>query len=60
MYIKAGRELPDEDFYEEYTQLENGVGMIRLLDTEFRSALKLSDEPDYTDFSIATGTSAAP
>ena len=60
MYIKAGRELPYEDFYEEYTQLENGVGMIRLLDTEFRSALKLSDEPDYTDFSIATGTSAAP
>ena len=60
MYIKAGRDLPDEDFYEEYTQLENGVGMIRLLDTEFRSALKLSDEPDYTDFSIATGTSAAP
>ena len=60
MYIKAGRELPDEDFYEEYTQLENGVGMIRLLDTEFRSALKLSDEPDYTDFSFATGTSAAP
>ena len=44
MYIKAGRELPDEDFYEEYTQLENGVGMIRLLETEFRSALKLSDE----------------
>ena len=60
MYIKAGRELPDEDFYEEYTQLENGVGMIRLLETEFRSALKLSDEPDYTDFSIATGTSVAP
>ena len=59
MYIKAGRELPDEDFYEEYTQLENGVGMIRLLETEFRSALKLSDEPDYTDFSIATGTSVA-
>lgn len=60
MYIKAGRELPDEDFYEEYTQLENGVGMIRLLETEFRSALKLSDEPEYTDFSIATGTSVAP
>ena len=60
MYIKAGRELPDEDFYEEYTQLENGVGMIRLLETEFRSALKLSDEPDYTGFSISTGTSVAP
>ena len=60
LYIKAGRELPEDAFYEEYTQLENGVGMLRLLETEFRSALKLSDEPDYTDFSIATGVSAAP
>ena len=60
LYIKAGREIPPDDFYEQYTQLENGVGMIRLLETEFRAALKLSDEPDYTGFSIATGTSAAP
>jgi len=60
LYIKAGREMPDDEFYEEHTQLENGVGMIRLLETEFRSALMLSDEPDYVPFSIATGESAAP
>ena len=60
MYICAGRELPEDDFYEEHTQLENGVGMIRLLEREFASALSLSDTPDGVPFSIATGTSAAP
>ncbi len=60
LYLKAGRELPPDEFYEEYTQLENGVGMLRLLETEFRSALRLSEEPDGVPFSIAAGTSAAP
>ena len=60
MYLHAGRELPPDEFYEEHTQLENGVGMLRLMETEFRSALKLSDEPDGVPFSIATGTAAAP
>lgn len=60
LYIKARRELPPDEFYEEHTQLENGVGMIRLLETEFRSALMLSDAPDGVPFSIATGVSAAP
>ncbi|HAJ65230.1 MAG: DUF512 domain-containing protein [Oscillospiraceae bacterium] len=60
MYLKAGIELPEDEFYEEHTQLENGVGMIRLLETEFRSALKLSDGVDGVPFSIACGTSVAP
>ena len=60
MYIKAGREIPPDEFYEEYTQLENGVGMLRLMETEFSSALKLGGEPDGRPFSIATGVSAAP
>ncbi len=60
MYLKAGGELPEDEFYEEYTQLDNGVGMLRLLITEYTSALRLSDEPDGVPFSIATGVSAAP
>lgn len=60
MYICARRELPEDDFYEEHTQLENGVGMIRLLEREFKSALSLGDEPDGVPFSIACGVSAAP
>ena len=60
MYICANRELPDDEFYEEHTQLENGVGMIRLLEAEFKSALSLSDKPDGVPFSIACGVSVAP
>lgn len=60
MYICANRELPDDEFYEEHTQLENGVGMIRLLEAEFNSALSLSDKPDGVPFSIACGVSVAP
>ncbi len=60
MYICANRELPEDEFYEEHTQLENGVGMIRLLETEFKSALSMSERPDGVPFSIACGTSVAP
>ena len=60
MYIRAGLELPDDEFYEEHTQLSNGVGMIRLLEAEFKSALSLSEKPDGVPFSIACGVSAAP
>ena len=60
MYIKAGMELPPDEFYEEHTQLENGVGMIRLMETEFKSALSLSDGYDGKPFAIATGVAVAP
>lgn len=60
LYLKAGRVLPPDEFYESYTQLENGVGMLRLLETEFQSALRLAEAPDGVPFSIATGVSAAP
>ena len=38
-YLIAGYDLPTEERYDGYTQLENGVGMIRLLMDEFREAL---------------------
>ena len=60
LYLKAGRELPPDEFYEEYTQLENGIGMLRLLETEFRSALRLSEDPGEQRCSIACGVAAAP
>ena len=60
-YLLAGRDLPGDEYYEDYRQLENGVGMLRLLETEFRAAL-FGVEPDWTatPFTIATGVSAAP
>ena len=39
-YILAGEELPEEERYDGYLQLENGVGMIRLLLEEFHDALE--------------------
>ena len=38
-YIMAGRELPPEEAYDGYGQLENGIGMMRLLIEEFTRAL---------------------
>lgn len=38
-YILAGRPMPEEERYDGYPQLENGVGMLRLLDTEVTEAL---------------------
>lgn len=58
-YLKAGRELPEADEYEGFSQLENGVGLIASMREEFSSALKC----DYTfegerRVSIATGVAA--
>ena len=38
-YILAGQEVPEEERYDGYLQLENGVGMLRLLMNEFEEAL---------------------
>ena len=62
-YLKAELPLPEESYYEGYPQIENGVGMITSLVTEFK------DEIDYLDeylenykfprhISIATGVAA--
>lgn len=61
-YIMAQRPLPDDAYYEDYAQLDNGVGMLRLLKTEFDAALRLIEpnEGDNVPFSIATGTAAGP
>ncbi len=39
-YLLADRELPKEETYDGYLQLENGVGMLRLLLDEFEDALR--------------------
>ena len=65
-YILAGQELPEEERYDGYLQLENGVGMLRLLLDEFGEALeeiRKSRKPLEADggtVSIATGLLAYP
>ncbi len=61
LYIRAGRELPEEEYYEEYVQIENGVGMLRSLIAEFEAGLRLEDEAvTASPYTIATGVSARP
>ena len=62
-YLLAGRDLPPEDYFEDFTQLDNGVGMLTLLSREFGRALDLMEQSELErthPFSIATGVSAAP
>ncbi len=61
MYLQAGRPLPDEEYYEGYPQIENGVGMIRSMQCEFEDELEYLSEYDLEKprtLSIATGEAA--
>ena len=42
-YLLAERNLPDTEFYEDYPQYENGVGLLRSLEDEVDEALKQCD-----------------
>lgn len=58
-YLTAERPIPPAEAYEDYPQLENGVGMLRLHTEEFREALELCAENDVCrHVSIATGKAA--
>ncbi len=60
-YILAEKDFPEEEEYEGYSQIENGVGMCRSLITEFDEELK-KRKPDnrVVERSLATGVLAAP
>jgi putative radical SAM enzyme (TIGR03279 family) len=63
LYLAAGRELPGEEFYEGYPQIENGVGMLTSLYTEFISWQNETKGKKLLfprTVSIATGVSAYP
>ena len=59
LYLKAELPLPGEAYYEDYPQLENGVGLMRLMETEFLEAAP-EIPADCAPFSIVTGVAAAP
>lgn len=61
-YLTAERDLPEEEVYDGFGQLENGVGMLRLLIDEFKEALdKEGMHPfKHKSVTIATGVLAAP
>lgn len=64
-YILAEQEIPSEETYDGYLQLENGVGMIRVLQDEFYEALEAMKDSNIAkeiskEISIATGKLAYP
>ena len=60
-YLLAQEELPEESRYDGYLQLENGVGMIRLLLNEFEEAfLALKGSKKEIEISLATAKLAYP
>ena len=65
-YCIAGMDMPKEEIYEDYPQIENGVGMIRQFEEECEEAFQeLSEKdlprPDHTvRLAIPTGVSVAP
>ena len=60
-YILAEQPMPPEEQYDGYLQLENGVGMLRLLNTEVQEAVQAMEGNDTVrHFSVATGKLAAP
>lgn len=67
-YLLAERDFPEEERYDGYIQLENGVGMMRLLKEEFiRSLQEHIERPEYEEekkrgrtFTMATGKLAYP
>ncbi len=60
-FLLAERPIPPAEYYEDFEQLEDGVGLWALLRQEFTSALELEEpRPLSRRVSIATGTAAAP
>ena len=55
-YLTAGLPLPEYDDYEGFPQLENGVGMLTLMQDEFDSAIEeLAPDNKKRRLSVATG-----
>ncbi|MDY3937105.1 MAG: DUF512 domain-containing protein [Oscillospiraceae bacterium] len=64
-YLKAELELPDYDYYGEFDQLDNGVGMWTLTRHDFNSALSTLDDDEIKAvgqrrIAVITGVAAAP
>lgn len=61
-YLLAGREMPDVEYYGDFLQLENGVGMWTLLKSECEKEIAQIDPTAVSPrhISLASGLSAAP
>ena len=59
LYLKAGRELPPESYYEGYPQIANGVGLLRSFTEDFGYAAEDTAPPKAKRrVTVATGFAA--
>ncbi|MCL2883875.1 MAG: DUF512 domain-containing protein [Oscillospiraceae bacterium] len=65
-FLKAGWAIPEADYYGEYLQLENGVGLLRLFEETFTEELQRAQRPRRwaarggEPVTLITGEAAAP
>lgn len=60
-FLKAKQPIPSPDYYESFDQLEDGVGVLALLESEFMDAMEMDDETeDCADLTMLTGKAAYP
>ena len=65
-YCLAGREIPSEDWYENYPQIENGVGLLRKMESEieeiaaFEKKFDMDEPVEDKVYVIPTGKSVTP
>ncbi len=61
VYLRAGVQLPGSDYYDDYCQLENGIGLARLLLDEFAELEEqLPGKIEPREVYVVTGLSAVP
>ena len=64
-YLQARLPIPPDEAYEDYEQIDDGVGLLRLLETEYRAAweelpaARRQSTPEGARLAIACGQSAA-
>ncbi len=60
-FLKAQRPVPPASYYGEFAQLENGVGLLALLEDEFTQAMEADGSTDaVADLTLITGVAAWP
>lgn len=62
-YLKSSRPIPDAEYYEDYPQIENGVGLLRSFSDEFGMAVEdiedmISSLNGERTVTVATGVAA--
>jgi putative radical SAM enzyme (TIGR03279 family) len=60
LYLLAGRELPAEEHYGDFAQIENGVGAVTALRARVRDGLERLPRLDGRRVGVVTGVSMAP